>query len=70
MGVRHARRMTRLMQHVVLLAFPHGGQAVARRNARTPVARYGDGVQSPVTNSRTARPTSTSANSLRRAASD
>lgn len=63
--------MTRLMQNVLLLAFPHGGQAAARRNAMTPVTRYGDGVaQSPAMNSRTARATSTTANSLRRVASD
>ena len=61
--------MTRLLQTVTLLAFPHGGQRAARRNAQTPVERYGDGLQ-PARNRRTARATSTTANSLRRTASD
>ena len=60
--------MTRLLQTVTLLAFPHGGQRAARRNAQTPVARYGDG--QPAMNRRTAKATSSTANVLRRAASD
>lgn len=60
--------MTRLLQSAFLLAVPHGGQRTARRNARTPVDRYGDG--QPVRNSRTASAASTTANNLRRVASD
>lgn len=35
---RHTRRAVRQVAAVALLAFPHGGQAVARRNARQALA--------------------------------
>ena len=71
----------RLAQQVALIAFPHGGQHGARSNALASVrddsarARERADVHAwlraqPDMNSRTARPASTSANSLRRVASD
>jgi hypothetical protein len=56
-------RMTRLLTTLTLLAFPHGGQRTARRNALAAMSAQ------PVTKSLTASATSTTANSLRSVAS-
>lgn len=55
--------MRRLLTTVTLLAFPHGGQRTARRNALAALSAQA------ATNSLTASATSSTANSLRNVAS-
>jgi hypothetical protein len=55
--------MTRLLKTVTLLAFPHGGQRTARRNALAAMSAQ------PATKSLTPSATITTANSLRSVAS-
>ena len=73
--------VARLLEQVLLTVFPEGGQRTARRNARTAAdahrAARRDRVHAyavlsghPCTNSRTASATSSSANPLRKVASD
>lgn len=56
-------RMRRLLTTVILLAFPHGGQRTARRNALAAMSAQA------VTNNLTASATSSTANTLRSVAS-